>query len=84
MEDIWKVICGLLTTVLGWFYFAVQRNNTRHEKHDDRINTLEKRTAVSEEQYKHVLEKLEEVLEISSDLKKTSATIIRALVRKSK
>ncbi len=84
MDDIYKVVFGFLTMVLGWCYCAVQRNTTKHEKHDDRINVLERTTAVADEQRKLMLVGIEDVKKLGEDIKTQNKIILKVLARKSK
>lgn len=83
-EGYLKAFVGVLTASLGWVWAWGRGNNKKHERHNDRICELQRKSAVSEEQIKHMLTKLDEVLELGSDLKKMNQTILRALARKTK
>lgn len=84
MDDLYKIVGGFLTMVLGWCYCAVQRNATKHEKHDERINALELSRAIDHEQSKQMLMSLEEVKQLGVDIKASNVLILQALARKAK
>lgn len=85
MDDTWlKVLAGFFTTSLGWAWAWGRNNNKKHDKHSDHICELQRKSAVAEEQMKHVLVKLDDVLKLGDDIKKSNRTILNALARKAK
>lgn len=76
-----KLIIAGITSFLGYVIYGIKRNNGKHDSHTARLNEHDKRIVVSEEQMKHVLNKLDDVITLGNDLKDSNKIILRTLAR---
>lgn len=81
-DETWlKFVIGVVGSFFSYCIYAVQRNNKKHDKHESNICELKKKVAVTETQMEHILEKLENVIQLGNDLKGSNKTILNALAR---
>jgi hypothetical protein len=78
-DNIFKVMMGLMTTFIGWCFYGLQRNTAKHERTETKLNDHERQISVIDAQLKHILDKLNDVVELGVDLKASNRTILRAL-----
>lgn len=83
-DNLIKFCVGILTSFMAWAFYGVRQNTKKHEKSNNAICELQRKSAVAEEQMKHVLLKLDDVIKLGDDIKKSSNTILKSLARKSK
>lgn len=82
-ESIWKVAIAALTSFFGYIVYGLRNNTAKHTKHEERLTSHDIKLATIDEQMKHILIKLTDVVDLSNDLKQSSNTILRVLARKS-
>lgn len=85
MEDnLFKVGYAAIAAFFSYCLFAIKKASNRFDRHDVKIKEHETQIAVINEQMKHILDKLSDVVDLGTDIKKANNTILRALARKSK
>ncbi len=83
-DNIIKLCIGVFVSFMSWAFYGVRQNTKRHEKSNNAICELQRKSAVAEEQMKHVLAKLDDVIDLGADLKKSNNIILKTLARKAK
>jgi hypothetical protein len=81
-ESTFKVILAAISSFFGYIVIGIRRNTAKHDSHDNKLNEHDKKLAIIDEQMKHVLSKLEEVIGLGTELKNTNKVILNALVRR--
>lgn len=81
-ESLFKIIMTGIMGVGSYFLFLVKKTHNKFTSQGVKIQEHDIKLAVIDEQMKHILDKLEDVVELGKDLKSANTTILRALARK--
>jgi len=78
----------VLITAVGAFFsyciYGIKRNSSRHDVHDNKISEHDKELAVVKEQMKHIVDKMDDILDMGDRLTKANNVILRTLTRGAK
>jgi hypothetical protein len=83
-ENVFKVISAGIVAFMSYCVFLFKRGVNRQDKLERNMVNAQIKINVIDEQMKHILEKLNDVVELGTDLKKSNRTILSALARKAK
>ncbi len=83
-ENIFKVISGAIVAFMSYCIFSLKNHTRREDRQDISLSEHDKKLGIIDEQMKHIIEKLNDVVNLGVDLKKSNRTILSALARKAK
>lgn len=83
-DNIFKVVSAAIVSFMSYCIYALKIHSKREDTQDKHIVEHDKKLAIVDEQMKHILEKLTDVVDLGIDLKRSNNTILRALARKSR
>ncbi len=83
-ENIFKVISGAIVSFMTYCIYMVKQHTKREDKQDSNIHDLQVKASVTEEQMKHVLNKMDDILSMGERLSRDNLAIIKTLARHAK